>query len=177
MSLSHLPCFLPQRSWPVNCRAVRTNAWCCTAVWSAGLSATRCPASCSWKSESTTDTFSIWFLNGLNINSNFGVKSFHLSNAFSVLKMLVIFCFSPQPWRLAVLHIVLWLFVPPYWSELGTSARRSSVSRKFTILNWERLISVSQYHACCVVSLTTAVLQKGRCMPPQPRPSASLRTE
>ncbi len=134
-----LPCFLPQRSWPVNYRAVKTNAWCCTAVWSAGPSATRCPASCSWKSESTTDTFSIWFLNGFNINGRFWGKSFHLSNVFSVFKTLVIFCFSPQPWRLAVLLIVFRLLVPPYWSQLGTSARRSSVSRKFTILYWERV--------------------------------------
>lgn len=106
--------FLPQRSWPVNCRAVRTNAWCCIAVWSAGPSATRCPASCSWKSELS--------LSSLNTNCYVWVRLFQFSREFS--------CFSPQPWWLAVLLAIFWLFVPPHWSELDASTGRSSVRKK-----------------------------------------------
>lgn len=132
------------------------------------------------------------------------------------------FCFFLQPWWLAVLLAIFWLFVPPHWSELDASTGRSSVRKKliackylagkaFLTLEMEGQVHcivyclsviqvfhqywaqytycilessvpfwthpVSCSHACCVVSLCVAVLQKGRCTPPWLSPSASWRSD
>lgn len=99
-----------QRNWPVNFTAARTKAWCCTAAWSAGPSATRSPANCFWRGESTADVFSSAVV---EIDSRtdwfFGVFVF-------------------QPWWLAVLLDVFWFSVPPDGWELDAATRRASVS-------------------------------------------------
>lgn len=79
----------------------------------------------------------------LNVNSCVWVRFFQFSNEFSLRKLLIgRFCFSLQPWWLAVLLAIFWLFVPPHWSELDASTGRSSVRKKVNCMqtfSWESI--------------------------------------
>lgn len=45
--------YVPQKSWPVSCRAEKTSVWCSTRDYSAGPNVTLWPTSCYSKSELT----------------------------------------------------------------------------------------------------------------------------